>query len=98
MPRSCSGPRLTVAPGCSASRVLRGMVGMAVHEPPLAVDPPQDVGDAQGHGRGRATVDADLYLFVTDGVGEVAAPVDDLVARTAPDAVGEPRRDPVEGG
>src|SRR5947208_1878782 len=47
-------------------------VAVAVHNSPLPVLPPIDVGNAKRVG-GRGALDLDPFAFVADGVGKVAA-------------------------
>ena len=81
---------------CCVSLVGGREVGVSVDDSPVPVDASQDVGDAQGHLHSLAPVDTHLATFEPDGVGEIAAVPDHLLARDQ-SAVGESARHPVEG-
>src|SRR5215472_13572321 len=60
-------------PSGGSSLVWRREVGVPVHELPVAVDAPVDVGDPNHHVAHWAAFDADVSALEADCVGEVSA-------------------------
>ena len=78
-------------------RTGRGGVGMTVDDLPLAVLAAIHVGDAQSNRLDWAAVNGEGEMFVAEGVGQVPAGAGGHQLEAVVGAVGEPRREPVEG-
>ena len=83
--------------GGGASLIRRREVGVPVHELPVAVDAPVDMGDPDHHVARRAAVDADVAALEADRVGEVSAGGDDGMLHVHGIGAGEAAADPAHG-
>ena len=70
---------------------------MPVHELPLTVNAPVDVGDPEHPVAHRAAVDADMTALEADGVGKVSAGGDGSVLYVHGIGAGKAASDPVHG-
>ena len=70
---------------------------MPVHELPVAVNAPVDVGNPDHHVPRRAAIDADMAALEADCIGEVSAGSDDGVLHAHGIGAGKAASDPAHG-